>query len=189
MRIETGLTRKEFHVLLCSREYKIGAEIGVQKGEHAAEILSCWPGQLILVDAWLHYDHEAYVDLANVPQSVHDLYFEICNAALKEFHERVSILRMFSHEAAVQILDGSLDFVYIDADHRYDAVVIDLNLWYPKVRSGGIIAGHDYTQDNPNPRVGCFGVKAAVNEFAEGKTDVLYVGPDKDWPTWFWFKQ
>jgi hypothetical protein len=42
------------------------------------------------------------------------------------------------------IKNESLDFVYIDANHKYDAVKKDLELWYPKVRKGGVFAGHDY---------------------------------------------
>ena len=49
-----------------------------------------------------------------------------------------------SWDAAEKYVDGSLDFVYIDADHHYDAVKRDIAAWLPKVRSGGIIAGHDF---------------------------------------------
>ena len=51
---------------------------------------------------------------------------------------------MQSWDAAEKYADGSLDFVYIDADHHYDAVCRDIDAWLPKVRSGGIIAGHDF---------------------------------------------
>lgn len=53
--------------------------------------------------------------------------------------------------------EESLDFVFIDANHAYDAVKDDLNAWFTKVKRGGIIAGHDYHND-PS-------VKAAVDEF------------------------
>lgn len=60
-----------------------------------------------------------------------------------------------STEAAALFDDRSLDFVFIDADHSYEAVKRDLLAWLPKVRPGGIIGGHDY----PRP-----GVKKAVAE-------------------------
>jgi predicted O-methyltransferase YrrM len=44
--------------------------------------------------------------------------------------------------------DQSLDFVFIDADHRYDAVVADVRAWKSKVKPGGILAGHDYNRDD-----------------------------------------
>ena len=40
--------------------------------------------------------------------------------------------------------DGSVDAVFIDADHRYEHVRADIAAWLPKVRRGGMIAGHDY---------------------------------------------
>lgn len=40
--------------------------------------------------------------------------------------------------------DGSLDFVFIDAGHLTHEVLADMDAWYPKVKSGGIFAGHDY---------------------------------------------
>lgn len=49
-----------------------------------------------------------------------------------------------SVNAAKHQADGSLDFVFIDADHTYESVLADIDAWLPKVRSGGILAGHDY---------------------------------------------
>ena len=37
----------------------------------------------------------------------------------------------------------SLDFIFVDAAHTYDAVVEDIKLWEPKVRKGGLVSGHD----------------------------------------------
>lgn len=61
-----------------------------------------------------------------------------------------------SWEVADQFEDGSIDFVFIDADHIYEHVRKDVLAWLPKVRPGGIIAGHDY---NPPHEV-----ERAVNE-------------------------
>ena len=54
-------------------------------------------------------------------------------------------------------LDKSLDFVFIDADHKYQSVAADINHWRPKVREGGVIAGHDFVTSYP-------GVIRAVKE-------------------------
>lgn len=67
-----------------------------------------------------------------------------------------SALRLPSVEAAKSFKDESLDVVFIDAEHTYEAVRDDINAWYPKVKLGGYIAGHDYT-----PKCG---VPKAVNE-------------------------
>jgi hypothetical protein len=53
-------------------------------------------------------------------------------------------LRLCSWEAAARWADGSVDFVWVDADHSYDGVTKDLQAWWPKVKPGGLIGGHDY---------------------------------------------
>ena len=52
--------------------------------------------------------------------------------------------------------DESVDFIWVDADHHYESVKKDIDYWYPKLKKGGIIAGHDYTEE---------GVRRAVWEF------------------------
>jgi hypothetical protein len=68
-------------------------------------------------------------------------------------------LKMPSAQAVTLFDDGSLDFVFIDGDHGYEAVRRDLTTWFPKVRRGGILGGHDYV-NNDFP-----GVRRAVDEF------------------------
>ena len=51
---------------------------------------------------------------------------------------------MTSHEAS-SVVPDNLDFVFIDGDHSYKAVLLDLNDWVPKIRSGGLLIGHDWT--------------------------------------------
>ena len=46
-------------------------------------------------------------------------------------------------EACKHIPDGHLDFVFIDADHTYEGVKRDIELWEPKVQENGLIMGHD----------------------------------------------
>lgn len=66
-------------------------------------------------------------------------------------------LRMTSEQAAKCFEDESLDFVFLDADHGYPSVKKDIECWYPKVKIGGVISGHDYDKTWP-------GVIDAVNE-------------------------
>jgi len=130
----------------------IGAEIGVNTGANAGDILSYLPNltMLHLVDAWKA--NEDYQD-----QGLQDQ----CLAMVKkrfETDKRCLIMHMPSVEAARFIPDNSLDFVYIDAEHRYFGIRADIDAWLPKVKKGGIIGGHDY--DYPiRP-----GVKEAVDE-------------------------
>jgi predicted O-methyltransferase YrrM len=55
----------------------------------------------------------------------------------------VEVIQAESVEFSRTKADKSLQFVFIDGDHRYDGVIRDLEAWIPKVRPGGFIAGHD----------------------------------------------
>jgi len=59
----------------------------------------------------------------------------------------ISMIQKPSTEASRLYDDASLDFVFIDADHSYEAVMDDLRSWLPKIKPGGVIAGHDYYWD------------------------------------------
>jgi len=62
--------------------------------------------------------------------------------------------------AALERNDRSRDFIFVDADHSYEGCLADMRAWWPKLKPGGIFAGHDYsTVDFP-------GVVRAVDEFA-----------------------
>jgi predicted O-methyltransferase YrrM len=68
------------------------------------------------------------------------------HTALKNLEPyNATIVRKSSMEAVDDFADGSLDFVSIDGDHFFDAVVMDLVRWVPKVRKGGMVLLHDYT--------------------------------------------
>ena len=56
---------------------------------------------------------------------------------------------MSSVKAATKFKDNSIDFLFLDAGHEYEDIIEDMTAWYPKVKPGGIIAGHDYYPDEP----------------------------------------
>ncbi len=58
-------------------------------------------------------------------------------------NNNVKIIRDTSVNTVINFQDNSLDFVYIDGAHDYDNVYNDLSHWYPKIKSDGIICGHD----------------------------------------------
>ena len=178
-------TRVELPILLNERRlFGCGVEIGVQQGEFSENILRYWRGMhLISVDPWREDTPENYVDIANVLQPTHELFFQATSKRLAKYGSRSTIWRMTSLEAAPLIPRHSLDFVYIDARHDYPAVMEDLNAWFDKVRPGGIVAGHDYI-DGTFP-AGEFGVKSAVDEFFYGKQLPVYSTLlDQPWLTW-----
>jgi hypothetical protein len=141
-------------------------EIGVKRGRYSEYVLKRWRGRrLISVDPWQEADPEEYVDHANVGQDLHERFFRETQQRLAPFGSRSEIWRTTSVEASNRVEDRTLDFVYIDARHDYESVLEDLRAWYPKLRPGGILAGHDYV-DGEFPQ-GIFGVKSAVDEFAK----------------------
>lgn len=64
------------------------------------------------------------------------------------FTDKLVVFRHFSKDAARLIPDGELDYVYLDARHDYEGVMGDLERYYPKVRTGGILAGHDFVDND-----------------------------------------
>lgn len=161
------------------------AEIGVLRGENAQALLARWHGRMLhLVDPWRHLPD--YCDISNLS----DDEFEECLATthrnLAPFAERYRIHRMESANAASTFADDSLDYVYLDANHRFDAVSVDLRLWYPKLRTGGIMAGHDFL-DGELPE-GSFGVASAVREFVRSINVGLRVTSEPAWPSWYFQK-
>lgn len=59
------------------------------------------------------------------------------------------LIQATSSKAARLFDDESVDFVFVDAMHSYQAVRDDLDTWWPKVRPGGLLSGHDYSPEKP----------------------------------------
>jgi predicted O-methyltransferase YrrM len=72
------------------------------------------------------------------------------------YKDKIKFFECSSVEAANYIDDESLDFIFIDADHSYESVLQDLTIWYPKLKQGGLLTGHDYYMKP---------VEQAVNDF------------------------
>ena len=132
-----------------------GCEVGVQDGHFSVTLLKRWRGSLLYsIDPWREFEPSKYLDVANQQQAVQDRIYEGARNRLRKFGERSVIIRSTSAEGATQFAEGQLDFVYIDANHSYDAVVEDIRLWYPNLKPGGVLAGHDYLDGNYHGR--CF---------------------------------
>ena len=126
--------------------FRIGAELGVSGGRFTSFLLGRIPdAQMIAVDLWDAQEPreeegtETYAD-HNLPGK----YEYLKETWGQYFPGRFKMLRMSTLEAAKQVADGSLDFIFIDADHSYSGCKGDIEAWAPKVRKGGLIAGHDY---------------------------------------------
>jgi hypothetical protein len=158
-------SRWELPFLLNARQL-IGSavEVGVDEGLFSEYLLEHWHGrQLISVDPWWEMPPDEYVDTCNVPQDSMEERYEATKRRLARFGNRSEIWRQTSIDAAARLAPNSRDFVYLDARHSYEGVTEDLDVWFPLVRRGGLIAGHDY---NDGVFVeGIHGVRSAVDEF------------------------
>ncbi len=122
--------------------FKRGVEIGVEEGIYAEVLCKANPDALLCcVDSW-----KAYKGFSeHTTQSKLDELYEKTQDRLKPYN--VKFIRKFSQDAVKDFDDNSLDFVYIDGNHKYQYVMDDLTEWTKKVRPGGIISGHDYRRD------------------------------------------
>ncbi|MFK7788656.1 MAG: glycosyltransferase [Phycisphaeraceae bacterium] len=143
---------------VCKLGLRIGVEVGVAFGGHARAILEQrGVDKLYGVDSYQHRDD--YDDPMNLPQAVFDRLAKRVVDRLSIFQDRFEQIREDSVTASRRFEDGSLDFVYLDADHSEAGLIADLCAWFPKVREGGIIAGHDL--DHPDFP----GVSNAIHRF------------------------
>jgi len=154
--------RAELSRLCASLGFMKGAEIGVWKGKWSARLCKDNPAlHMLCVDLWTTYD--AYGDSRNRQDALDAAYAEAVSV-LSQY--RTTIVRDASVKAAASVPDGSLDFVYIDANHGEAFVRQDLEAWVHKVRVGGIVSGHDYIWRPERPYIQ---VKAAVDRFVKDR--------------------
>ena len=119
-----------------------GVEIGVFTGDFSSELLRTWRGErLYLVDPWRSMDD--YIDDLN-HHNMDDAYHTMLRN-IQPYQDRAVVCRATSLEAVVTFADESLDFAYIDANHEYGHIMQDMDVWYPKIKKGGILCGHDFT--------------------------------------------
>ncbi len=160
-----------------------GAEIGVYLGEYSHRLLSTWQGRkLHLIDPWTSLEN--YQDGLSATDQENELRFAETLNRLEEFIDRFQIHRELSLNAAREFREGELDFVYIDANHSYEYIRADLEVWFPKVKSGGLFAGHDFIDTVDGN--GVFGVQSAVEEFAE-QHHLPFFLTHEQFPSWYFF--
>lgn len=119
-----------------------GCEIGCAWGHNSYNIMMNLPMEkLYMVDPYKTYKHHK----VGHDQEFHDNMFNEMKRYMAPFGDKVIFIRKMSEKGAADIPDDSLDFVYIDGNHWYDYVKKDIELFYPKIKSGGVIGGHDFT--------------------------------------------
>jgi hypothetical protein len=133
-----NFNREDLALLFGKLGFKAGVEIGVESGAYS-EILMKQGINLIGVDPWKSY--RGYRDHVN--QDKMNTFYENAKKVYENYPGS-RIIRKFSADAVREFEDRSLDFAYVDGNHAIKYVIEDLVEWSTKVRSGGIVAGHDY---------------------------------------------
>ena len=192
-------TRNDLVIILRAEGLQKAAEIGVQQGFYAHYLLSNWPGctEYHAIDLWKQ--QASYTDKANVPDKQQEDNYAITRQRLQKWENIVRYHRNYSNLAVHEIEDGSLDFIYIDARHDYIGVSEDMELYWPKLKCGGIFSGHDLLDAHEVSdqdwsldyrgvrRTDGKAVKSAVIEFAfKHKRQMLRTS--ESWPTWYFRK-
>jgi len=191
-------------------DIKNSCEVGVLRGDYSCEILKRIPSiqTHYAIDSWAPQLN--YNDSSSNTEDGHINDLRCATENLQPFIQqgRVKILKGLSIDMCEQIEDDSLDFIYIDARHDYIGVLSDIKSYWPKLKSGGILSGHDYmdasevrrfhyitktpSQDWSICEDGSYNVRAvkgAVEDWsAEHNIQVLLSYREPAWHTWCMIK-
>lgn len=157
---------------LVLRQNLIGCEIGVDRGINAYNMLNNLNiEKLYLIDPY--YPQSEEFDESGERKYIKGEYREAYTQArevLSKFEDKVEWI-MKPTIKVNEIPDFSLDFVYIDGDHKYESVMADIDWATTKVRGGGIIGGHDFHEDHTGV------VKAVLDTFDRSRIYTI----NRDW--------
>ena len=148
------------------------------EGWHVDLILRHWDGEII-------YGVDPY-DTGGIENNPYPARKHVWDHRKKKARDmfsshfpRAELWETDSQTAVFMIDDGTLDWVYLDGRHDYDGVREDIEIWLPKIKKGGIIAGHDYAH---HPDIKQWpGVKKAVNEFFGDCVNTMDTGLITSW--------
>ena len=164
----------------------VGAEIGVHVGESFLTLLQTCPNisKLYGVDPYVPYiDYLKEEGQSFDPMVVDEKEIEYIK--LVSYHrqkysgheDKIVFYEMDSIEASKKVEDKSLDFIFIDSYCSFEQAKDDIKVWYPKVKDGGIFAGHDWNMPL---------VRLAVTKFRENENIKSRMSTYDD--TWIWYK-
>jgi len=195
--------RLEFlHHLEKLPSFRTGIEVGVQKGILAKKSLDIWKSctEYVLVDLW--GKEEGYMEPGTDTAADKDQNLREARNRMKKWEasQKVKFMVMRSTDAAKQLPEGHFDYIYLDARHDYCAVKEDIESYYPKLRPGGILGGHDYidaqyamdrlgkVEDWSKCEDGSIhpeAVRGAVDDFRKQKGGLPVYVSNEDFPSWY----
>ena len=156
--------------MIREHDFTIGCEVGTGTGRTGREIMKA-------------NDNFHLVQVAYYPNLKGELNYCTTNRAkslwlrrMRPYKNRMTVFSMKSHDAVKYVKDGSMDFVFIDADHTYEHCIEDIRDWTSKVKPKGLVCGHDFGhRDFP-------GVEKAVREYFGD--DFELIADDRIWYKW-----
>jgi predicted O-methyltransferase YrrM len=144
-------------------------EIGLAYGFHMETMLQAFNDlKCYGIDPYIPYDSTDgfnYIGKIDTTISVKENFdlFSLSVSQRLSKYSNFTHIRETSQTCYNQFEDESIDLVFVDGEHTYEAVKSDCNLWWNKIKNGGIMAWDDY--NNPSAP----GTQKAINEFCEQK--------------------
>ena len=137
--------REDLPELFKQLGFKKGIEIGVSWAQNIIPYCEmCF--EIYGIDPWQDSDDNVYrkiISIAGKHARTVDTVYEFAKERTAPY-PNCHLIRKLSMDAALDFPRDSLDFAYIDGNHSYGYVAMDLQKWTDRVRKGGIVAGHDY---------------------------------------------
>jgi len=134
----------------------VGVEIGTDTGRYAKDVFERLPDlKLFCIDPWLSYTEGEEVKTQEDAERI----YQEATERLSKFN--CELIRKTSMDAVKDFEDNSLDFVFIDGNHEYEYVLEDITEWTKKVKTGGVIYGHDYVANEERK----YGIIEAVQKY------------------------
>jgi hypothetical protein len=163
-------------MFLKGRKNMVGVEIGSESGVNALSILQNLDiSVLYLIDVYDTYIDDRYIDPIGHGVLCSSEVGRSCYSSalnnLKGYESKI-IWRVGKSSEVAKDINEPLDFVYIDGNHRYEYVKEDIEVYYPKIKLGGVIGGHDFKSGEP-------GVVKAVLENFSNKLN------NRGWDWWY----
>lgn len=172
-RSETVGSRLDFAALCNDRCYKIAVEVGTDRGIFARDFLDRWHGEMLYcVDDFDVYPEMPWLREPDMLMAIH---------LLAPHARRCRLMQMTSRDAAHWMLRQHIypEFIYIDAAHDLDHVLEDIELWWPLVRPGGVLAGDDFDEEHAGVRMAVLAQTSRWNVIPQLTTDY------NRGPSWF----
>lgn len=158
----------------------IGIELGIFQAQNFCKLLQCCPNISILygVDTFTPYNDEVYGTMTvDEKQANYNKILSLHNIEYCGEKQKAKVLIKDTLEAAKNFEDNSFDFIFLDAYLNEIQAKKELEVWYPKLKNGGIYCGHDFNDK---------GITKAVLSFREKNNIKNRMSVYDD--AWMWYK-